>query len=267
MTEKKKVAWWNKGGSFAEIYQQTGFLFAFVSSPKTGGKMCHNWVKCRDFLPDAARTQITGQACNIYSFGFNTATNPPIDLKRMRMLVTKGDMKNQEEEKSFAEMASAAVKLLNFYERKTKIPLSKVYEVDTKSYKYKKVFMFIGSSVWMSSPFLISMYTFLIRLGHKKLSFTNGVELSAKFEELVKEVKAGKMRDNDAQYLITSWDKIETILRNRDLLFTKKDGFHDIYTRGLGISDFHNRTGLVALANKSTPDQGLNKRAKEVFEK
>ena len=67
---------------YAEEYQVTGFHYAFMS---TDGKMCHHWIKCRDFLQDALRNQLTGRSDAIYSFAYKPGKDPEVDTKTTRM--------------------------------------------------------------------------------------------------------------------------------------------------------------------------------------
>jgi hypothetical protein len=266
MTKKKKVVWFPTPKNLCEIYQKTGIHFAFVTAPKSGNKVCHEWVKCRDFMPDAVRTQITGKPSSIFGFTFNKGKNPPIDIAKTRVLVSKEQLTDDAKRLEFTEMMKAGLKLVNYYEAVAGVSKSKMYEVDIEGQKrYTKIFMFVGPKMWMLSPFLVSMYTFLIRLGHKKLKFKDGKELLAALKDL--QANPGKMSDNDTNYLRSSWDKMEQIIKNRAELFPKEKGVHDIYWKDLNISSFHNNTGLLALATGNTPDQELNKRMKEVMSK
>lgn len=245
--------------SLSEIYQQTGIIFAFMTSPKNGYKACHEWVKCRDFLQDAVRTQLTGNACSIYGFKFDSKVNPPVDTCKMRMLVSKYSF-NENELLHFREKMTFALSLINHFEKLAKISLTHLQEVNVKDSVKKMVFLFTGSKIWVQSPFLISMYTLLIRLGDKELKFKNAIELKEKFKDLSNSDDNGKTTDNDARYLKILWDKLHKIIENRAKLFTKEEGVHDIYWKNVSTSNFHNNTGIWSLAKSITPDDSLNKR-------
>lgn len=265
-TKLKKVNWFKNPKSLSEIYQQTGMLFSFVTAPKDGvSEMCHEWVKCRDFLHDAVRTQLTGNPSSIYGFTFNANVNPPIDTKKMRMLVSVAKSKDKAEGKTFMRKMSSALSILNHFERHAPVALSKVEEVDPKGAKKAAVVMFTGSSMWMKSPFLVSMYTFLIRLGDKELKFKDKKSLQAAFKELNDLQKERKINDNDAKYIGASWNKLHRVIKKRAELFPKKDGFHDIYFSDHGISIFHDRSGIYSLSTFATPDGKLNEKAKEIL--
>ncbi len=263
MPKQTTVEWFKAPKSLNEIYQQTGMLFAFVSSPEKGSKVCHEWVKCRDFLHDAVRAQITNTPCAIYGFTFNSSTNPNIDLKKMRMLISKDGLK-EDNVAGFKKKMEAGLALVNHFESHAKVSLSKLEEVDPKGSNKKEVYSFVGPQMWMTSPFLISMYTFLIRLGDKEIVFKDGDELVQKFKGLNDEHKGGKIQDNDANYLGKSWDKMHLIIKNRTKLFPKKAGVHDIFHGPYNINSFHNGGGIWSLSSCQTPDSDLNNRIMEL---
>jgi hypothetical protein len=238
-------------------------LFTFVSSPEKGSKACHEWVKCRDFLHDAVRSQITRTPCAIYGFTFSSEKNPKIDLKKMRMLISKNGFK-EEDAVGFAKKMQAGLALVNHFEDYAKVTLSKLEEMDPEGSNKKLVYMFTGPRMWMTSPFLISMYTFLIRLGDKEIVFKNADDLKEKFKSLHDAFKEGKLSDNDANYLGKSWDKLHVFIKNRTMLFPKKDGVHDVFHGTYNINSFHNYGGIWSLASCQTPDTDLNARVQEL---
>ena len=258
MPKLASVKWFKNPKNLNEIYQQTGTVFAFASLQKDSLAQCHEWVKCRDFLPDAVRSQITGKKCSIYGFSFDTENNPNIDLDKIRMLVSKGSLNNAGVPK-FRKKIKSGLKLLNHFEDIAEVPKTKVVRVDSSSQKkYKAAFLFSGPSMWLSSPFLVSMYTFLIRLGDKELEFTNNEELEKELDSLVLKQEKGKINDNDACYLKNSWNKMKLIIENRSKLFPEKDNVHDVYLEEYTISAFHNRSGLNSLTKCCTMDPKLN---------
>ena len=258
MPKLVKVEWFKKSSVLNEIYQSTGMMFAFVSSPLNGTHQCHEWVKCRDFLPDAVRSQLTNKKCSIYGFIFDPTKNPIVDLNKMRLLVTKSPLKDVDLHK-FKQKIKSGLKLLNHFESMAGVIKSKVTEVDTVGQNiYKSIFLFTGSTMWVRSPFLISMYSFLIRLGDKEFQFTNNTELKIELEKLTKRQLSGIIHDNDANYLFNSWNKLDLIIKNRSKLFPMKNRVHDIYWKDCTMDQFHNRTGLNSLVKSITPDKTLN---------
>jgi hypothetical protein len=258
-TKRVKVEWFKHPGALDEAYQQIGMLFAFATDIDKDEvhQVCHEWVKCRDYLHDAVRTQITGKPSSIYGFNFNINNNPNIDLKKTRMLVTKGDMKDAEVGE-FKDKMKSALKLLRHFEKRVGISLSKMAEVDTEGSGKKFIAMFSSSPAWLKSPHLVSMYTFLIRLGDKRIEFKDAKSLREGFRKLYELHKSGKLDDNDAKYLGKMHNKLHTIMDKRNSMFIKKEGYHKIYFDDILIRDFHNYGGILSLCDGVTPDKELN---------
>lgn len=265
MSDLTEVIWYKNPKSLSEIYQQTGMVFAFATAPKKGelASACHEWVKCRDFLHDAVRSQITGTPCAIYGFQFNPSTNPNVDLRKMRMLVSKNGLK-VEDLPAFRNKMIAGLALINHFEKQAKVSLTKMEEINPKNSGKKAVYLFTGPMMWVRSPFLVSMFTFLIRLGDKELEFKNIAELKKGLEALAKKSSEGKISDNDCSYLQKMWNKLHTIIKNRAKLFTVEQGVHNIYHGKYSISQFHNYCGILSLSQGNTPDKKLNELVKEV---
>ena len=262
MPQPIKVEWFKISSSLNEIYQSTGIMFAFSSSPVNGFHQCHEWVKCRDFLPDAIRSQLTNKIYKVYGFIFDPDKNPKIDLNKMRMFVTKA-LRNKEEVVKFKQKIKASLKLLHHFENIAKVGKTEILEVDTAGQtKYKSIYLFIGSVMWLRSPFLISLYTFLIRLGDKEFQFTNNTELKAEFKKLADRQKSGKIADNDAYYLTNSWNKLDLIIKNRSKLFPTEKRVHDFYWKEYSMNTFHNNTGINSLVKYLTPYKVLNTKIK-----
>lgn len=240
--KNKKITLFEKDTNLSEIYQKSGLEFAFVSSPKNGMKQCHTMVKCRDFLHDAVRCTIHGNNCSIYGFKYDAKVNPPVDMKKFRMLVV--DRNKNADKKDFSERMGYSLKLLNYYEEiagvdKTRIELS---DIDKRTYCY-----FEGPKMWMMAPFLVSMSSLLIRLGDKKIKFDKRRKLSKAFEKLIKE---GDNNENDIKYLKACHDKMENIAKNHKKLCSSFDPYSDKHT----INNFHNTSGIVSLCNEKIAD-------------
>lgn len=269
MPKLTKVEWFKEPGGLNEIYQQTGMLFSFASStpPQKELKQCHEWVKCRDFLPDAVRSQITKKKCGIYGFSFDTEKNPSINLNKMRMLVTETNEKGDTPAK-FKKKIVSSLKLLNHFEKMANVVKTRVTQVNTADQsKYKTIFLFVGPSMWLKSPFLVSMFSFLIRLGDKEIKFENHSELEKKLKHIADDHSAGKIMDNDASYLKNSWNKLELVIKNRSKIFHTKNRVHDVYLRDYSISEFHNQSGLNSLVKCKTMDTELNTNMQKLIEK
>jgi len=260
MSKKVEVEWYKKVNSLNEIYQQTGMLFSFVTAPKEGLKQCHQWVKCRDYLHDVVRATHTGKDFRVYGFFYDPKENPHADLEKMRMLVTKDGMAKAELTKFRKTMKSALV-LLNHYEGIMGAGLSKVQEVNLD--KTKHVWMFTGPKVWMKSPHLVSMYTFLIRLGNKEIKFKDNADLKKQLQNIAKNQDG---RDNDSSYLGSMWNHLDRVAKNYKKYLLGKDGIDTIYTKaGITIDNFHNYGGIKSLIDCCSPIKSRNDELKKIF--
>jgi len=231
-----KVDFWKTNPHLCEISQTAGIEYSFMSSEADGFKQCHQWIKCRDFLHDALRSHISGKADEIYGFKYDPKVNPPLDLKKMRMLIkhTKSGTVDTR------EVMDASLAALHMVEKTGGIELSKLYKVNG----HDNMYLFEGAEDWMESTFMISLYTLLIRLGAQKMSFKDKEEFDKKIDELSKSNKS----DNDINYLKTVSPFIHRIVEKRKaLVYVKKD---KMLFEGKGIGTFHGYTGVVSLCNQ-----------------
>ena len=250
--EKIDVSIWTKKQHLVEIYQVLGIQYAFLSPDNV---QCHPWIKCRDFLHDALRCHITGKKEGIYGFSYNPGTNPPLDLEKMRMMVkrepTKAESNAPENTKKMIDSALDIVRCVEDYSGIE--PLSDVYYTTED----KDTYVFEGAVDWMESTFMISLYTFLIRLGAKKIKFKDKKELDSKLKKLC----ASRVADNDTNYLKTVLPFIYKIAEKRkELKYVKENGKR--LFEGQTINLFHNYTGIVALSRQAAeknPGRNNNK--------
>jgi hypothetical protein len=244
-----KVKLWKKSNFLSEIGQVTGIHYAFLSSEEDGYKQCHPWVKCRDFLHDVLRGNISGKNENIYGFSYVSGTNPPLDTKNMRMMVKRNVASITEKTlKETEKIMDSSVSILRCVEEYSGIhPHTEVHKVAEN----KEFFIFEGSPEWVSSTFMVSLYTFLIRLGAKKISFKNKKELHAALKDLYKK-KASS--DHDITYLRTVHPFMDKIIEKRkDLAYIRK-GNKPIFEES-GINVFHNYTGIVSLSKEAAKEK------------
>jgi hypothetical protein len=245
-----------------EIYQDVDMKFAFVSDAKDGYRQCHTLAKCRDFLQDAIRAFITKGSASIYSFTYKHGTNPPIDMKKTRMLV-KRDGKTSNDD--FKTQMGRAKRLLVHYERKAGWSESKVLKVEGDP----GLRVFISPPEWMRAPHLISLYTLLIRLGAYKASYC-GVKkeetIQSKFKELI-EGNRNTGRNGqplDINYLSTIYQHIELIMEKCDELVSEK--IEDNYPN-VSINSLHNHSGIVSLCQGRHCDKKLNEAFQKLMKK
>ncbi len=249
--EEIKVALWEKKQHLCEIGQATGIQYSFLSSDN---KQCHMWIKCRDFLHDALRSYITGKKEDIFGFSYELGVNPPLDTDNMRLMVRRqSPAGDKDASKNTWDMIESALSILHCVEKHSKIDPSNLYRVADE----KDMYVFEGASDWMGSTFMISLYTFLIRLGGKKISFKSKKDLDSELKKLYKSKKA--VVDHDIRYLKTVQPFIDNIIKNREKLkYVRKDGaqFFEEQT----VSLFHNYSGIVALCDQANQKKVTNQK-------
>jgi hypothetical protein len=162
----------------------------------------------------------------------------------MRILVKRSSTE-KDASKNTKEIMASALAMINCMEETSKIkPLSVIHQVAPVANE-KDVYIFEGASDWMESTFMISLYTFLIRLGGKKIAFKDKEELDTKLKELTK----SSTGDHDLSYLKTSLPYIYKILEKRkELKYVKEGDNHFLKSSPIGL--FHNYTGIVALCQE-----------------
>jgi len=255
-----------------EEYQQTGIYFAFISAPKDGYKQCHQLVKCRDFLHDAVRCSIPNNEiskCKIYNFEYINKVNPSIDLNKMRLMVTYKDTKD-----NFLNINNMsiemlyALKLIHHYEKMMGIKI----KTRQKQFNHKDfinpIWTFTGNSIWVRSPVLISLYTFLIRLGNKKINFNNDDELQKAYKQLIKndENKDDYIVDKDIHYLKTIYSKLNIFLKNYKNLLFINNKFDTLFLDSkIDIQSFHNNSGILSLINGTIWNKSVKKNIKNLL--
>lgn len=268
---------WYPDKSMNEIYQQTGMQFAFLGPlEEETHEQCHPFVLCRDFLHDAVKAHLNKSNWSIFGFVYNYGKFPALDMDTMRMLVrkrfynnkiTKTALKGDQArkvikgmEKFEEDMLNFSLRLIHHYEDIGSIKEKTVVDADTDP-NGNPVFIFTGSAVWMSSPFLVSMYTYLIRLGDKDITdFKSDDDLMEGYKDLISNTKK---TDNDITYLKKNWDKLHIVMSRREELFGK-DPIHQIYFDKINDGAYHNNCGIFNLCNLTSADKNLNRKLKDM---
>jgi len=240
MQKIKKFKVYDKVQSLNEIYQQSGMRFALMSAPKDGNLQSCPWVKCRDYLHDAFRAFIHKNSCKIYGFSYNYETDPPIDTRRIRLLV-----KNESIElKDLALDVIHGVRLINHYENIAGIKLrTKKYEVNPG------IWVINGPNFWFKSPVLTTMFTFLLRLGELRIKFKDTYDL-----ELQLKKHADPEGNNDAKYLKDTWNKMSLIAQYYDEIFLNGKRYEKCIRQkknDITVYDYHNYMGIVSLCKNN----------------
>lgn len=222
-----------------EIGQLVKYKFAFVTSK---GELCHTPAMCRDFLQDALRHHFQDGESEIYGFSYKKGIDRPIEDDKTRLVVynmTSSQMKT-------------AVKIVNVFEKDAGFkPLTFAEGTTTTN-----VYVFEGPREWISGPFAISLYTFLIRLSHREPVFTTKAELVAWINS-PEAITQKEYNDHDAEYLKATREVIWKIAPNLNKLSWKEVDYrqHHIY-------HFHNCSGIVSLARMRIKDKKVQKTIK-----
>lgn len=258
---KKKIIFYNNTTRLNEEYQTVAMKFSFISREGEEFVQCHDWIACRDFLHDAIRGMLTRQPSSIYGFSYSHDKNPPLDLKHTRLLVSQKGLKCGDE---FEEKLFNALKLVNHYEFLVGIELTKITKIISdlnKNYKY--IWEVKGPKFWMNTPYLISMYTLLLRLGYKNIKFDNKKELKEEFKRITKNPD-----DNNTRYLKKIYSKLEPIiLKHKSIIDEKRDGFSSLYFEETPIGSFHHKSGIVSTCTGASWSTKLNERILSLEEK
>ena len=255
---------WYPDKSMAEIYQQIQMQFAFLSSPEDGNKQCHPFVLCRDFLHDAVKAHLNKNKWHIHGFTYEFGKYPAICMDNMLMLVRRKITGTPEVKeaatKEFEQSIKRGLKLLHHYEKIAKLPKSVIEEVEDKG--KNPVIIFTGDPIWMSNTFLISMYTYLIRMGAKEITFNSNKALMEEYQRVLKEFQKAGKSDNDITYLRDAWNKLDIVARHREELFGNDvhEMFHD---NKIPASTFHNNCGIQSLCRYVTPIKEAHEKIKE----
>lgn len=250
-------------GGLAEIYQAVETKFAFISPPKEGNAQCNSFAKCRDFLHDMVKTHLIKGKMSLYGLAYEFGKHPKLDTRLLRMAVYHDKTKKgaKEIEKFEAEVRQG-VAYVNHYEQLA--GLKRRTTMVRAANKDKAIWILTGPSFWLKAPYLVSMFTMLIRLGDKSVKFSNTEELVAGFKKIANNAAGG---DNDAKYLKACHDKMHLVVTNAKTLFWSKGTWYpSYYNKDINIGTFHNNGGIWSLCNYNTFDQDLNKQFKALVE-
>lgn len=255
---------WYPDKSMSEIYQQVQMQFAFLSSPEDGNKQCHPFVMCRDFLHDAVKAHLNKNKWQIHGFIYEFGQFPPICMDNMLMLIRiklNGNEKiKAKATEEFEQSIKRGLKLLHHYEKIAKLSLSVIEKVEDKG--KNPVVIFTGDPIWMSNTFLISMYTYLIRMGAKEMTFKSNKALMDEYQRVLKEFQKAGKSDNDITYLRDAWNKLDIVVKYRKDLFG--DDVHEMfYDSKIPPNTFHNNCGIQSLCKFVTPIKEAHEKIKE----
>jgi len=234
-TYKRNIVWYNEPNSYTilQIYKK-GLEYALVSDKY---QQCHQFVWCKDFLHDVVHATVNNFGFELYGFLYSPLNDPKPCLKEIRLLISNS------KDKKLASLIPSCVDFLNQIEARIKMSKTIVRKVANPQCDRKKtgVFLFQGNSRWLMSPPMLSLYTWLIRIGlcHK---------IGTSFKETIKALKEKTISPyqvKDAQWIKDCEVALHKIIRLGD----KKIFYRDIkmnYPESLNIDEVHNRLGILS---------------------
>lgn len=235
-----QIQWLKNGtGHIAQIYS-SGLEFCFVSDDM---RQCHNFVYCKDFLQDVVHGFIHKKKASIYGFSYDPTSQPPICMDMCRIALVNSSDKN------FKEKIPHMVDFVNQIAKKLHLRRTQVFEAIDPPKKYAKcgVFLLDGSSRWMNSPPLISMYSLFVRCG---FSHTKGNDFMETINGIVND-KIKPYQSNDKTQLSGALKGIKNILNLGYRKFFYIDNEKN-YPESTRVDTLHNSCGIVAFSGGSS---------------
>lgn len=250
MFEKRQVNW-TKDWSLSEIYSG-GLQMALCSPPDANGvyTKATTFVTCKDFFQDAVQAIYLGQKREIYDFHYDPATAPPLSLDRARILMSNNT------DKEFATKIENVVDFVNQFEKRIHLLRTVAYECDPSPKKFGGVYMFEGSSRWMLSPPMISLYTLILRCG---LVHVKGEDFDKTCKDIMNGTKSvgNKAKNqsgcNDDDYLRDGQAGIKAIQEHGYARLFYKDPAKNFPAK-IGVRTMHNNCGIVGYSEKLMKD-------------
>lgn len=164
MTE---IKWHPKINRLCQL-SAAGLEYALVSE---NYEQMHQLVSCKDFLHDVIHAYLTKRKSAIYDFEYEPSDTMPLCRSKTRLIIA-----NWRDPDLGFKIQEKLLPLLNDVEKTLKMSPTKIERCSNvpKFYGRSGVWLIEGSKRWSCAPPMISMYTFLIRIGlvrgdHKSL--------------------------------------------------------------------------------------------------
>lgn len=258
---ERQVQWHPKNRRLIQI-PKNGIEYAFVSEDY---RQIHQLVWCKDFMQDAVYGQVNQKPVDIYGFKYDPATDPPLYMKKTRIMVT-----SWRDAKFGLKICNNCLEFLNGVETHLKMSKTVLEKClgTPPTYKKSGVWLIEGSRRWMKSPPMMSLYTMLIRIG---IVHT----LGDSFKKTIQLIKSGELKpynwkedrvnssgikfhhENDKDFLKKGNRGLSTILKHGDrkLFFRDiKENYPAKNNYGYSFSTYHlhDQCGLVGFSKKET---------------
>lgn len=216
-----------------------GYLFAFCAK---------NFRQATSF--DSCREDLVNRLVDFY-MGVPYGSKH-IDKYRTLLLVGKKidwhDLKDGKEE--FRKSILRGLKLVHHFEKIAKWPLCRLYQTEISG---RKLYLFIGDRRWQRSPYTLSLFALLIRLGRMKefgefRTHSDFVKICSRLSRKRCSLSWSLRNVRHDLHFITPtlYLKLRSLMRHFDKIFGKKSAKYyfkkcldkDEYYDGVGITDF-----------------------------
>lgn len=258
--------------SSSGLYSDGRIVYSLCTPTKSNmTQQCVSWKTCRDYVHDAIRCHVHQKCIESGSNGYYPGKNPPMDLKRVRMLVsakpaTVGSAVEWWE--NFKIGLYIGKRIINFYEREygflTQTRITEIYHP-----KMPRCWMLIGPAEWMNNPHLLSAFTLMLRVGTSHASrasklkkfksnyrFETNEDVAAFFKFVL---DTGVY---DATILKNCKNNIHLLMAHRAEIFKDHDT-KSLYTKKIGYS-FHSQGGIQSMCLYRGSCEDANSRFKNI---
>ena len=241
-----KIIPYKKGAKLAELLQDVKVKMSFASVSEDGEsvKQLHEWVQCRDFLGDVVLANNSDETFSVYNF-VTSKEKTPINKENTTLLI------------KFPSIALKNIFLENYkdilhvYEYGNGTALTEVIKTNRPT-----VLLVKADAFWQSRMFLISFYTYLIKVCSYKYIYAGNWK--------------GEIRGkgtNEANYYNRTerfWDKIFFQLKEIASVSSSPSGWNKL--ESMSPHAVHDQSGFVSLASFSMMYKGLNVYSAKIVE-
>lgn len=225
-----------KHHGYSEIGQQKPIKFAFANAVGNEIREIFSPVLCRDFLGDVLHAEESNKPASIYGFSYNPTTSR-IDRDSTRLVISNISAKD-------FDCFRANAPILEQLEFKLNLVPTKWQEVDKHLY-------IEGSPRWQEAVYLISFYTYLLRV----MCYPLG-------QDWMKDVAA--LKTNEGSYFRSVTEK--KFITMAENLFNILEPFTNVHgwKNDAHIGVIHDMSGFVSLATTAKGNTYADK-LKEYF--
>jgi hypothetical protein len=248
MTEKKKLIRVEPyNNATKSVYKMNNFHFGFITGPEHNRKQITQLVTCREYLNRSVWASFNRNKINIADYGVGEY---PIDFGTMRLLIVH----DPSDVKSFKERLFNGKAVLNLLEELAGWNKSTITTV--KHPIYDNAWLITGPSGWMSTPQLLSIATWVLRLSadYGPIDTNSFDEYEADLFRLYKSTPDDgntKRGFSDATtYNKKIWDKIYILMKYHSEIFKGIDLSKAWYCNDEDISMFTVRSGFLSFSEE-----------------